>query len=231
MPYIFSSLTPSDCSACLPQPQHDLYHPTSTSLNENQSKDSQIFYASPCAAISSPLIGGDAPDAFNPSHIFSANIGLPTEGQTQPRPQFVFGGTQPPFDFNVDYSWPTPAHQNPLPTQVASLSVPDPPAVSTSLASFSPSRQLVDSVSWACPTPSGFTSEWTPGSVACKEGLQVLDAPSSTQPARRSSTRRPSKKRKTNQSGSNDGSVRAPFCLFKQMLKLLGRQRPCFNAA
>jgi hypothetical protein len=233
MPYIFSSsLTPSDCSTCLPQPQHDLYRdgPSSTSFNENQSKeDSPISYA-PCAAISSPLVAGDV-DAFNSSHIFSANVSLPAAGQTQPRPQFVFGGTQSPFAFNVDHLWPTPIHQNPLPAQVASLSVPDPPAVSTNQAPFLPNSQLPDSVSWACPTPSEFTSEWAPGSVPCEEGLQVLDAPPSPQPVRRSSTRRAAKKRKISQSGSDDGSVRALFYLCKQLLKLLGRQRPCFNAA
>jgi hypothetical protein len=231
MPYIFSSSpTPSDCSRCPPQLQHHPYDSISTSFDESQFSDSPTLYVPPCAAISPPLVAGDVLDAFNPPNIYSANISLPSTGQTQPRPQFVFGGIQSPFAFNIDHFLPTAVHQNHPPSQVASLPVLGPPAASTDEASFSPNSQLGDLASWACPTPSEFTSESTLGG-ACEEGVQVPAVVPRPQPLQRSSTRRSSRKRKTSQSDSDDGSVRAPLNLSQKMLKHLGLQRLCFNAA
>lgn len=233
MPYIFScsSPTPSDSSRGTPQIQPNLYDSTSTSFDENRFRSSQTFYAPPCASISPPLITGDVSDAFNSSHIYSANISLPHTGQNQPRPPFVFGDIQSPFAFNIDHFWPTPAYEINPPARVASLSVPYPPAPSTDQASFSPSSQLGEPDYLACLAPSKTASESTPGSTACKEGSQVPTVPPRSPPLQQSSARSSSKKRKTSQSDGDDKSVGAPLNSPQQMLKLPGRQRPCFNAA
>jgi hypothetical protein len=247
VPFVFPpSPTSSNGSRIPPQMKLDLYDPNASSFDENRSNDSQDFYASLCAAISTPPERGDEWDRLNFSQLLSANPDAPPagpSGQTFPGQQFVFGDGQSSFAFNTENLWPLPrAHENHIPTPISPLSMPDTqaPPQHTPLpplpllqpprdsSSFSQNSQLDDPISLACPTSSEPVS--TPNDPPFQGDSPVMATPPQPRPIQRS-PRPPSKKRKADQADSDDESVRAFLSFSRLVLNCLRQESRYFSAA
>jgi hypothetical protein len=214
--FLPSSPAPSNCSSGPPQMQLDLYDPTSTSIYQNSFKESEDFYAPPCADDHSTPPGRDVWNAL--SQLYSANLRPPGRSarQTPPGQQFVFGDTQSHFPFNMDNFCLSPtAYKNHNPAPNAPISVRDPPAPPrfqpqapppTNQTSFPQNGQLDGRsvLSWPIPAEPSSKSD----DPSRQEGSGVTAPPPKRQPTQRASGCS-SKKRKTGKADNDDEIVRA----------------------
>ena len=225
-PYAFPlSHTPSYKSNGLTQRRPDLHVATSTFLGENLPRDTQNPYT-PCDSVSPPPTTNPASHIFNLSQFYSANASIPPAGKAQiPTPPFSFGNIQSSFAFNVDEFWPTLDLEDHSSTSGLS-SIPDSVVVPADELGLSPNSRLANPVSETCSLPSETAS--SPSSPAYSEKSKVATVPRRSRSPRRSSTR-PSKKCKTTDDESDDGSVRILSSPVADA-DLLFYKRPYFSA-
>lgn len=203
-PNIFAhSVTPNDNLKGSPQEQPAQHVATPTFLGENLHNDTQNPYI-PCDAISLPSSGNPTSHVFNLPQRYSANASaVPPAGEALPTPPFGSGDIQSSFAFNMDEIWPLLGYETHSSTSDLS-SITD--SVVAPGEEFSPNNYDANPVSETCSLPSVPAS--IPGSPNCSEKSTGATVLRKSRSFRRSPSTRPSKRPKTAENESDDGSVR-----------------------
>jgi hypothetical protein len=203
-PNIFAlSVTPNDNLEGSPQKQPAQHVATPTFHGENLHNDTQNPYI-PCDAVSLPSSRNPTSHVFNLSQSYSANASaVPPTGKALSTPPFSSGDIQSSFAFNADDFWPLLGYETHSSTSDLS-SITDP--VVAPGEEFLPDSYPANPVSETCSLPSVPAS--TPGSPICSEKSTGATVPRKSRSFRRSPSTRPSKKSKTAEDESDDGSVR-----------------------